>query len=171
MSSDKKGGLTLMDISIILCSPMNFAKRLAALRKERGFTQQQMSDKCGMHISQYKRYEGGTNSPTIEVFGRIAVALSVSADMLLFGEGERGPDERLRLQFEAVSKLEGKEREAVETMLAGILHMHDAKRWQQTANVLDTEQTKPTASEPEEDKSQMKAAKKKRELPATRSKE
>lgn len=46
---------------------------------------------------------------------------------------ERGPDERLKLQFEAVSKLDEKEREAVETMIAGVLHMHDAKRWTQPA--------------------------------------
>lgn len=50
--------------------------------------------------------------------------------MLLFEE-ERGPDERLKLQFEAVSKLDEKEREAVETVVASVLHMHDAKRWTQ----------------------------------------
>jgi len=32
-----------------------------------------------------------------------------------------------------VSKLDEKEREAVETMIAGVLHMHDAKRWTQAA--------------------------------------
>ena len=53
--------------------------------------------------------------------------------MLLFEEGERGPDERLKLQFEAVSHLDAHEREAVQTMIAGVLHMHDAKRWQQSA--------------------------------------
>lgn len=61
----------------------------------------------------------------------MALALNVSADMLLFEEGERGPDDRLKLQFEAVSKLEEKEREAVETVIASVLHMHDAKRWTQ----------------------------------------
>ena len=113
--------------------PMSFPERLAALRKEHGFTQQQMADKIGMHVSQLKRYESGASQPTIEVFRRIALALNVSADMLLFEIDERGPDERLKLQFEAVSKLDEKEREAVETMIAGVLHMHDAKRWTQAA--------------------------------------
>ncbi len=116
--------------STFLDLPMSFPERLAALRKERGFTQQQMADKIGMHVSQLKRYEGGTTQPTIDVFRRIALALNVSADMLLFEVNERGPDERLRLQFEAVSKLDGKEREAIETVVASVLHMHDAKRWQ-----------------------------------------
>lgn len=118
-----------MAVSIQFILPMSFPERLAALRKEFGFTQQQMADKIGMHVSQLKRYEAGSSQPTIEVFRRIALALNVSADMLLFEEGERGPDDRLKLQFEAVSKLDEREREAVETLIAGVLHMHDAKRW------------------------------------------
>jgi transcriptional regulator with XRE-family HTH domain len=125
---------TLVDTSTIAFLSMSFPERLAALRKERGFTQQQMADKIGMHVSQLKRYESGASQPTIEVFRRIVLALSVSADMLLFEEGERGPDEHLKLQFEAVSHLDAHEREAVQTMIAGVLHMHDAKRWQQPAN-------------------------------------
>ena len=114
--------------------PMSFPQRLAALRKERGLTQVQMAETIGVHISQLRRYEAGTTQPTIEVFRRIVLALSVSADMLLFDEDERGPDDRLKLQFEAVSKLDDKEREAVETVIASVLHMHDAKRWTQPAN-------------------------------------
>lgn len=60
------------------------------------------------------------------------MALSVSADALLFEDDERGPkDERLR--FEAVGKLDGKEREAVQTLIDGVLLMHDAKRRLATA--------------------------------------
>ena len=113
---------------------MSFSERLSALRKECGFTQQQMADKIGMHVSQLKRYESGASQPTIEVFRRIALALNVSADMLLFEENERGPDERMKLQFEALSHLDDKERDAVQTMIAGVLHMHDAKRWTQVAS-------------------------------------
>lgn len=131
--------------SIPFCLPMSFPERLAALRKESGFTQQQMADKIGMHVSQLKRYESGASQPTIEVFRRIVLALNVSADMLLFEENERGPDERLKLQFEAVSHLDEHEREAVQTMIAGVLHMHDAKRWQQSANSPATSRAPPPA--------------------------
>lgn len=131
--------------SIPFVLPMSFPERLAALRKECGFTQQQMADKIGMHVSQLKRYEAGSSQPTIEVFRRIALALNVSADMLLFEEGERGPDERLKLQFEAVSHLDEHEREAVQTMIAGVLHMHDAKRWQQSVNAPTTARTSAAA--------------------------
>lgn len=127
-----------MAIANIFILSMSFPHRLAALRKEHSFTQQQMADKIGMHVSQLKRYEAGTSQPTIEVFRRIALALNVSADMLLFEPEERGPDDRLKLQFEAVSKLDEKEREAVETVIASVLHMHDAKRWTQTISPAPT---------------------------------
>jgi transcriptional regulator with XRE-family HTH domain len=123
-----------MDTFTTFVLSMSSPERLAALRKECAFTQQQMAEKISMHVSQLKRYESGSSQPTIEVFRRIALALNVSADMLLFEEGERGPDGSLKLQFEAVSHLDEHEREAVQTMIAGVLHMHDAKRWQQSAN-------------------------------------
>jgi transcriptional regulator with XRE-family HTH domain len=125
--------------------PMSFPARLAALRKECGFTQQQMADKIGMHVSQLKRYEAGASQPTIDVFRRIALALNVSADVLLFEANERGPDERLKLQFEALAHLDDKEREAVETMIAGVLHMHDAKRWQLASTSAPTAKSKASA--------------------------
>jgi transcriptional regulator with XRE-family HTH domain len=115
---------------------MHFPKRLAEIRKERGLTQQQMADQAGVHVSQYKRYEAGSSQPTIEVFQRVVLALNVSADALLFEDDERGPkDTRLRLQFEAVGKLSPKEREAIQTLIDGVLLMHDAKRY--TARVSD----------------------------------
>lgn len=121
-----------MDTANPFILPMSFPDRLASLRKEQGLTQQQMADKIGMHVSQLKRYEAGASQPTIDVFRRITLALNVSADMLLFDPGEREPDDRLKLQFEAISKLDEKEREALETVITGVLHMHDAKRWQQS---------------------------------------
>ncbi len=37
-------------------------------------------------------------------------------------------------QFEAISQLDEKEREAIETVINSILHMHDAKRWTTKSN-------------------------------------
>ena len=84
----------------------------------------------GIHVSQLKRYEGGSSQPTLDVFRRITLALNVSADALLFDESERGPgDDQLKLQFEAVSKLDSKEQDAIRTLIDGVLLMHDAKRY------------------------------------------
>lgn len=80
-----------------------FPERLAAFRKARGHTQQGLADVVGVHVPQPRRYEAGSSRPTLDVQRRLAVAPRVSADALLFGEDGRGPDEELRLQFEAVA--------------------------------------------------------------------
>lgn len=54
-----------------------------------------------------RRYESDKVQPTLEIIRKLSRALSVSADTLVFDEAERNPDEELRLQFEAVSQLEG----------------------------------------------------------------
>ncbi|MCP9491973.1 MAG: helix-turn-helix domain-containing protein [Solirubrobacteraceae bacterium MAG38_C4-C5] len=108
---------------------MEFPKRLAALRKERGLTQQVLADRAGVHVSQIRRYEGGSSTPTLDVLRQLAIALSVSADALVFREDERGPSDDLRLQFEAASQLSEEERAMVRNVLEGILLRHEARRF------------------------------------------
>jgi transcriptional regulator with XRE-family HTH domain len=106
-----------------------FPRHLAALRKQRGFTQQTLAGKVGIHVVQLRRYEAGTSQPTLEVIRKLAVALSVSADLLLFGKDERGPDDELRLQFEAVSRFDPAEKDVVRSLLDGMILKHEARRW------------------------------------------
>ena len=112
---------------------MSFPKRLVIIRKQRNLTQKAMADTIGIHVSQYKRYEAGTSQPTLEVFRKLILALNVSSDMMIFDKGERGPvnDDDLLLQFEAVSKLDAREKEIIKELIDGMLLKHDAKRWSQ----------------------------------------
>jgi transcriptional regulator with XRE-family HTH domain len=100
---------------------MEFPERLAALRKARGLTQQALADKVGIHVLQIRRYEGATSQPTLEVLRNLAVALSVSADELVFDRDERGPDEDLRLQFEALSALSPEEKQVAKAVLDAMI--------------------------------------------------
>jgi hypothetical protein len=52
---------------------------------------------------------------------------------LILGEDERGPDDDLRLQFEATSRLDPDEKMVVKEVLDSILLKHDAKRWTRSA--------------------------------------
>jgi len=78
---------------------------------------------------QIHRYEAGASQPTLEVIRRLAVALSVSADTLVFGEGTRGPDADLRLQFEAVSLFDASERKIVTALRGSLIPTHQARCW------------------------------------------
>ena len=61
---------------------MDFQDRLATLRKDKRFTQQALADLAGVHVAQIRRYEAGESQPTLDVIRKLAIALSVSADML-----------------------------------------------------------------------------------------
>ena len=108
---------------------MAFPDRLTALRKQRALTQAALAEAVGIHVTQLRRYEAGTAQPTLDVLRRLAVALRVSTDVLVFDEDERGPDEELKLQFEAVTRLEPDEKHVVKSVLESILIKNDAKRW------------------------------------------
>lgn len=107
-----------------------FPGRLAELRKQRGLTQAQLAERIGMHVVQLRRYEAGSSQPTLGVIRELSTALQVSADMLLFGKDERGPDDDLRLQFEAVSRFDEEEKRVVRSVLEGMILKHEARRWQ-----------------------------------------
>lgn len=100
---------------------MEFPERLAALRKERGLTQQALADQVGLAVLQVRRYEGGTSQPTLDVIRRLAIALGVSADMLVFDENERGPSETLRYQFETVSRMSEYDQEVIRELLDAVI--------------------------------------------------
>jgi transcriptional regulator with XRE-family HTH domain len=108
---------------------MAFAERLTVLRKQQGLTQQALADRVGIHVTLLRRYEAGKTQPNLDTLRRTALALSVSADLLLFDENERGPTDDLRLQFEATNRLTDDEKTTVKRVLEGLLLAHEARRW------------------------------------------
>lgn len=115
--------------AITVLLTMSLPARLIALRKERGLTQQQMADSIGIHVNSLKKYESGQAQPSLDVLKKIALALNVSTDFLLFEEHERGPSDALALQFEAVSQLPGEEQRVVMEVLESLIIKYQARRW------------------------------------------
>ena len=113
----------------VLRLAMDFPHRLAALRKDKGLTQQALADAVGVHVVQIRRYEGGKSQPSLDVIRKLAVALSVSADALLFEDDERGPDDELRLQFEALSRFRPEEKKVAKAVIESLILKHEAERW------------------------------------------
>lgn len=62
---------------------MNFSVRLNSVRKNKGFTAQQMADALCINIRSYRLYESADRSPNLEILCRIADILDVSTDYLL----------------------------------------------------------------------------------------
>lgn len=109
---------------------MDFPERLVQLRKARGLTQQGLADLAAIHLTQVQRYEKGEAQPTLEMIRKLSKALTVSADGLLFDEDERGPDDALRLQFEALKQFDDDERQTAQDVLEGLILKHQARQHQ-----------------------------------------
>lgn len=75
-----------------------------------------------------RRYEAGSAQPTLDALVKLAKALHVSLDELVFDEAERGPSEEFRLQFEAVSQLPEEDKKVVKALLDGMIVKNQAKR-------------------------------------------
>lgn len=112
---------------------MEFSERLVHLRKHKQLTQQALADAAGVSASILKRYESGNAQPTLPVLRRLAIALGVTGDTLLFDKDERGPGDDLRLHFEAVARMSPEEQQVVRSLLEGMILKHDAKRWSTAA--------------------------------------
>lgn len=126
-----KPGGSIVHTSINWFLAMNLHKKLVQLRKTKGLTQQQMAEAAEIHLTQIKRYEAGSSQPSLEALRKIAVALGVTTDSLLFEDTERGPDEDLRLQFETIAKMPKKEKQIIRELLEGMIIKYEAQRWQQ----------------------------------------
>lgn len=112
---------------------MGFDKRMVSLRKQRGLTQQALAEKAEMHVVQIRRYETNASQPSIEAIKKLATALGISTDALLFEEGERGPDDELRLQFEALKNFSPEEKQVAKAVLESLILKHDAQRFSRSA--------------------------------------
>lgn len=108
---------------------MNFAQRLLKLRKHKGLTQQALADLAELHVVQVRRYETEASQPSLEAIRKLAIALRVSADQLLFDDNERGPADELKLQFEAISQLAPEEQRVAREVIEGLIIKYQSQRW------------------------------------------
>ena len=112
---------------------MAFSDQLPALRRAKGLTQVALARTCEISVPMLQRYEAGSSQPTLDVIKKLAVALGVSSDALIFDAKERGPDDDLRLQFEAAQRLDPEEKRIARALLESLIIRHDANHWNRGA--------------------------------------
>lgn len=101
-----------------------FGKRLVEMRKKRGLTQQQLCELVGVHVSHISNYENGRSQPTLDTIRRLALALDVTADELVFDPAERRPqvnNKELIKQWERIEELPEEDRKALKMLVEGLL--------------------------------------------------
>ena len=107
-----------------------FRQQALAIRKHRSLTQQALADLPGLNVIQIRGYETGASQPSIAALKKIAVALGISGDSLLFYESERGPNRpSLRERLAVVDELDEDEVKVIESVLDGLLLRQAARRF------------------------------------------
>ena len=115
---------------------MDFSNRLVKLRKLRGFTQQAIADKIALHVNQIKRYEAGTAQPTLETLVRLAKALRVSLDELVFDEAESQPSAQMKRLVDSVERLSEDEQSIIRELIDGMIIKYEVKRLSEAASAI-----------------------------------
>jgi len=108
---------------------MAFTERLARLRKARALTQKDLAAQVSLNQAQIHRYEKGAAEPSMSALKRLARALGVTTDGLIFEERARGPDDKLRLRFAAVAQFGPEEKKAAKDLLDALILKRQARRW------------------------------------------
>jgi transcriptional regulator with XRE-family HTH domain len=109
--------------------PKNFPERLRRLRKEKGYTQEELGKLADVHNVNLSRYERGLSNPSAVVLKRLAEALGVSVGHLVEGDPNEVPlsrlqDPELRQHIEEIERLPEKERLVIKDFLEAFLFRH-----------------------------------------------
>jgi transcriptional regulator with XRE-family HTH domain len=107
---------------------MGFPERLAKIRREKGLGFPELARLTDIHVTQIRRYEKGESLPTLDALRRLAIALNVPGDLLLFDEDERKPPNDFLLQFDALMQLSEEEKRIARAVLDGLVLRHQAKK-------------------------------------------
>jgi transcriptional regulator with XRE-family HTH domain len=105
----------------------DFARRLQALREQRGFTQTQLGQRAGMAPAAISHFETAQRVPSLESFARLVDALEVSADALL-GRAELTDSAHVDPIFLRASHANAKTLDTVRRVTAAILEGNEREK-------------------------------------------
>jgi transcriptional regulator with XRE-family HTH domain len=95
-------------------------KRIKNCRKEKGFSQNDLAEACGVFQKNISDYESDKTIPYADVLRLIAEKLEVSADFLLGMVSEQIDDISFSKIVKQLNQLPSKEQEAFKTLIASL---------------------------------------------------
>lgn len=93
-----------------------FGSRLAQLRKEAGYTQQELANEIGVSRRMVAYYEGETERPPTKLLPDLAAALGLTTDAFLGVAPKKKaakPDRRLQRRMQQIEKMNPREKRQV----------------------------------------------------------
>lgn len=112
---------------------MSFGDNLKKIRSDKDISQGDLAKLIEVHATHISRYERNLTSPTIDVAKKIADALEVSTDALIYGSNEQiinnkiNDDELLQL-FHKIQYLNQEDLNSIKTMLKAFVFQKDIQK-------------------------------------------
>lgn len=111
---------------------IKFGDNLKRIRTEKGISQGALAELLSMHAAHISRYERNSTLPSIEVLKKIADALNVSIDELVYGKQDEKVksklnDSELLSMFNRVQSLSKTELNCVKSLLKAYIFQIDTQ--------------------------------------------
>jgi transcriptional regulator with XRE-family HTH domain len=110
---------------------MNFGTNIKRVRTEKGISQEELGRRISVHPNQLSKYERDQAAPSIDVVQRMAEALEVSIDTLVFGAEQKLDasisDRELISLFNRVQLLSDRQKDTVKDFLSAFVLKQDLK--------------------------------------------
>ena len=123
---------------------MSLAENIKKIRKQKGWSQKDLGDMIGSHLSHVNRIETGKQNPSLEVLIKLADALGVSIDGLVRGSDEdfkeiRIEDKNMSERIKLLNTLEPEDRKVVIRVIDALLTKKKILRIVSTENQAEAE--------------------------------
>ncbi len=105
---------------------MQLHKKISALRKEKKWSQEDLAKKTGFHDRHVSRWERGLSQPSAEALKKLADALGVTTDYLLYDNVPKSKktqihDPEFLAQFEEIEKFGEEDKKAIKRILESMI--------------------------------------------------
>lgn len=119
--------------NLLIITLMSFGDNLKKIRADKDISQGDLAKMIDVHATHISRYERNLTSPTIDVAKKIADALEVSTDSLIYGSDEqivnnKLNDEELLQLFNKVQQLGSEDITSVKAMLKAFVFQKDLQK-------------------------------------------
>lgn len=124
---------------MVWLASMKLHEKLRELRKSRGFSQQGLAERIGIHITYLSRLENGHNEPSLEVIRKLMDVCGVSADFLLRDDEDNFEvqikDKDLAERIRLIDSLDDKSRQALMEVIDQMLTNQKMKQLLNSADL------------------------------------
>lgn len=105
---------------------MELSEKIKQIRNEKGLSQKELAERAGLNIKLISKYETNTIAPKLESLKKIARALDVTTDYLLFDDVPKDgvttlKDAKLFEKFKILEAMDEESKKTVENVIDAVI--------------------------------------------------